>query len=150
MTSDARQKRRNLRYTITYNVIGANQKTESFENHWLHAFKMFDVTSFSAILSGIGHHFKFCRYVKCSRTLTPILLHAYPNIRPKMNYKMFPISDPNKFKSGVIKTPTHIKYVSFRPRNRKYFKSYVFSGSVAKGKHSISFYASLSHSHTTE
>ena len=26
---------------------------------------MFDVTSFPAILSGIGRHFKFCRYFNC-------------------------------------------------------------------------------------
>jgi len=34
MTSAARQKRGNLRYAITYNVIWANQKTKSFEYHW--------------------------------------------------------------------------------------------------------------------
>jgi len=31
---------------ITYNVILANQKTESFEYHWLRALAMFDVMSF--------------------------------------------------------------------------------------------------------
>jgi len=41
----------------TYNVIWANQKMY----HWLRAFAMFDLTSFPAILSGIGHHFKFCQ-----------------------------------------------------------------------------------------
>ena len=60
MTSDTQQKCGNLRYTMTYNVIWANQKTESFEYHWLRALAMFDITSFPAILSGIGHHFKFC------------------------------------------------------------------------------------------
>jgi len=62
MTSDARQKCGNLRYAITY-VIWTNQKTESFESHWLRALAMFDVTIFPAILSCIRHHFKFCRYV---------------------------------------------------------------------------------------
>jgi len=37
MTSDAHQKGENLRYAITYKVIWANQKTESFVYHWLHA-----------------------------------------------------------------------------------------------------------------
>ena len=60
MTSDTQQKCGKLRYTMTYNVIWANQKTESFEYHWLRALAMFDVTSFPAILSGIGQHFKFC------------------------------------------------------------------------------------------
>jgi len=59
----------NLHYTITYYVIWANQKTEFFKYHRLRALAMFDVTSFPAILSGIGHHFKFCRYVNC--LLTP-------------------------------------------------------------------------------
>ena len=31
MTSDAQQKRGNLRYAITYNVVLANQMTESFD-----------------------------------------------------------------------------------------------------------------------
>ena len=60
MTSDARQKHQNLCHAITYNVIWANQKTESFEYHWLPALAMFDVTSFCAILSGIRRHFKHC------------------------------------------------------------------------------------------
>jgi len=55
--------RGNWRYAITYNVIWENQKTESFEYHWLRALAMFDVTSFPAILSGIERHFKLCRYV---------------------------------------------------------------------------------------
>jgi len=63
MTSDARQKGGNLRYAIAYNVIWANQKTESFEYHWLHELAMFDITSFPAILTGIESHFKLCRYV---------------------------------------------------------------------------------------
>ena len=67
MTSDARQKCGNLRYAVTYIVIWANQKTESFEYHWLCALAMFDVMNFpvilSGILSGIGRHFMFCRYV---------------------------------------------------------------------------------------
>jgi len=58
MTSDARQIHGNLRYAMTNNVIWANQKTESFECHWLRALAMFDVTSFPAILSGIRRHFK--------------------------------------------------------------------------------------------
>ena len=62
MTSAARQKRGNSRYAITY-VIWANQKTKSFEYHWLRTLAMFDVTSFPAILSGIPCHFKLCRYV---------------------------------------------------------------------------------------
>jgi len=66
--SDARQKRGKLRYTIAY-VIWANKKTESFEYHWFRALAMFDVTSFLAILSGIGRHFKFCRYVNCCPTI---------------------------------------------------------------------------------
>jgi len=41
MTSDTRQKCRNLRYAITYNVIWANQKTESFEYDWLLALANF-------------------------------------------------------------------------------------------------------------
>ena len=56
----------NLRYDITYNVIFANQKTESFEYHWLSALAMFDVTRFPAILSCIGRHLMFCRYVNCA------------------------------------------------------------------------------------
>jgi len=62
-TSNAWQKCGNLLYAITYNVIWANHKTESFEYHWLHTLAMFDVTSFAAIMLGIGPHFKFCRYV---------------------------------------------------------------------------------------
>ena len=54
MMSDARQKGGNLHYTITYNVIWANQKTGSFVYHWLCAL----ATSFPAILSCIGRHFK--------------------------------------------------------------------------------------------
>ena len=52
-------------FTLCHNLQchWANQETESFEYHWLHACAMFDVTKFPAILSGIGHHFKFCRYV---------------------------------------------------------------------------------------
>ena len=42
-------KRKNLRYTITYNVILANQRTEPIEYHWLRALAMFDVASFAAI-----------------------------------------------------------------------------------------------------
>ena len=52
--SDVRQKGGTLCYAITYNVIWANQKTGSFVYHWLRAL----ATSFSAILSGIGRHFK--------------------------------------------------------------------------------------------
>jgi len=55
----------NLRFAITYIVICANQKTESFDYHWLRALAMFDVTSFPAILWGIGRYFTFCRYVNC-------------------------------------------------------------------------------------
>jgi len=61
MTSDARQKTQE--FTLCQNVIWANQKTESFEYHWLRALAMFDVKSFPTILSGIGRHFKLCRYV---------------------------------------------------------------------------------------
>ena len=68
MTSDASQKCGNLRYAITYNVW-ANQKTESFEYHWLHALAMFDIMSFPAIFSAIGLHFKFWRYVNWCYTL---------------------------------------------------------------------------------
>ena len=50
MTSDARQKKRELSYTITYNVIWATKKTETFLYHWLRALAMFNVTSFPAIL----------------------------------------------------------------------------------------------------
>jgi len=49
------------------NVIWANQKTESFEYHWLRALAIFNVTSFSATLSCNGHHFKFCRYVNVQK-----------------------------------------------------------------------------------
>jgi len=55
--TDNRQKRGNLRYAITYNIIWVNQ-TESFEYHWLRTLAMFKVTSFPAILSGIRRHFK--------------------------------------------------------------------------------------------
>jgi len=41
-----KEKRGNLRYVVTYNAILTNQKTESFEYHWLRALVMFDVTSF--------------------------------------------------------------------------------------------------------
>ena len=54
MTSDAGQKGKNLRYAIMYKIIWANQKTGSFVNHRLCTL----ATSFPAILSGIGHHFK--------------------------------------------------------------------------------------------
>ena len=60
MTSDASQKGGNSRYAITYNVICANQKTGSFVYHWLRAL----ATSFPAIFSGIGRHFK--RFVNTS------------------------------------------------------------------------------------
>ena len=63
MTSYARQKCGNLHYAILYNLIWTNQRTESFEYHWLRALPMFDITRFSAILSGIGRLFIFCRYV---------------------------------------------------------------------------------------
>jgi len=53
----------NLHYAIMYNVIWANQKTESFEYHWLRTLAMFDVTSFPTILSVIGCQFMLCRYV---------------------------------------------------------------------------------------
>ena len=68
--ADARQKRGNLHYAIRYSahVIWANQKTESFKYHWFRALAMFDVTSFPAILSGIGRHFKFCRYVNYTQS----------------------------------------------------------------------------------
>jgi len=62
MTFDARQKCGNLRYAITYNVIWANYKTESFEYHWLRALAKFDMTSFPTILLSIGRHFKLCQY----------------------------------------------------------------------------------------
>jgi len=52
-----------LNRTSCDNVIWAIQKTESFEYHWLHALSMFDVTSFSAILSSIWRHFMLCWYV---------------------------------------------------------------------------------------
>ena len=51
MTSRARPKCRNLCYAIMYNVILANQMTESFEYHWFRPLAMFKVTSFPAILS---------------------------------------------------------------------------------------------------
>ena len=60
MTSDAQQKYGNLHNAITYNIILANQKTESVEYHWLRALAIFDITSFPAILLGIRRHFKFC------------------------------------------------------------------------------------------
>jgi len=63
MAAYARQKCGNLRYAITYNVIWANQRTESFERHWLRALAMFDVTRFSTILSGVGRRFIFYQYV---------------------------------------------------------------------------------------
>jgi len=63
MTSDARQKLGNLHYAITYIIIWANMKTESYEYHRVPAHAMFDVISFPAVLSGIGRHFKFCGYV---------------------------------------------------------------------------------------
>ena len=66
--SDAGQKHGNLRYAITYNVIWANQMTESFKYQWLRALAMFDVMSFPAILSGIERHFKLCRYVNSRHT----------------------------------------------------------------------------------
>jgi len=56
MTSDARQKRRDLHYAIIYNVIWANQKTKSFVYHWLRTLAIFKVTSFPIILSGIRRH----------------------------------------------------------------------------------------------
>ena len=40
----------NLHYAITYNVIWANQKTESFEYHWLRALAM-------VWLNELSHHF---------------------------------------------------------------------------------------------
>ena len=39
------------------------QKTELFEYHWLRALAMFNIMSLPVILSGIGRHFKFCKYV---------------------------------------------------------------------------------------
>jgi len=48
MRLNARQKHRNFRYAITY-VIWANQKTESFEHHWLHAIVM--------LMSELSRHF---------------------------------------------------------------------------------------------
>jgi len=72
MTSAARQKRGNLRYAITYNVIWANQKTESVEYHRLRALAMFKIMNFFANSLGIGRHFKFCRYVNY---MTSFLFH---------------------------------------------------------------------------
>jgi len=57
-------------YAIMYNVIWANQKTESFEYHRLSSLARFDITSFPGILLGIGHHFKFCWYINSLRMLT--------------------------------------------------------------------------------
>ena len=48
---------------VKYNVIPANQKIESIEYHWLCTLAIFDVASFPAILSIMGHHCKFCQYV---------------------------------------------------------------------------------------
>jgi len=76
MMSDAWQKRINLRYTITYNIIGANHKAESFKYPWLRALAMFDVTSFPAIVSGIGRHFKLS---------VDTLIKSY-NVRIKEHY----------------------------------------------------------------
>ena len=50
-------------YAITLNVILVNLNTEPFEYHQLSALAKSDGTSFPAIVSGIGRHFKFCRYV---------------------------------------------------------------------------------------
>jgi len=58
-------KTRNLCYALAYNIIWANQKTKSFDYHWLCALAMFNVTSFPAILSDIGRNFKFCCLVNC-------------------------------------------------------------------------------------
>jgi len=69
--SDARQKCGSLRYATTNNMIWANQKSESFEYHWLHALVRFDVTSFPAILLGIRHHFKFCQCLLACMVVKP-------------------------------------------------------------------------------
>jgi len=69
------QKRGFLCYVITYNIIWANQITESFEYHWLLALAMFDVMSFPAILSSIGRYFKFCRYVNYRVDKSPPTRH---------------------------------------------------------------------------
>jgi len=69
MTSDARQQRGNLRYAITYNVIWANQYTEYLSiTGYAH---LFEVTSFSAILSDVILSFvdtliryQFCDLIK--------------------------------------------------------------------------------------
>jgi len=47
-------KKREVGYAITYKVIWANQKTQSFVYPWLRAL----ATRFPAIMSGIGRHFK--------------------------------------------------------------------------------------------
>jgi len=92
MTSDARQKCGNLHYAIRCNVIWANQKTESFEYHWLRALAVFDQMSFPAILSSIGHHFKFCWYVNSSlvyqRSLEVCLFPMSPgHLEQKMSWR---------------------------------------------------------------
>jgi len=45
---------------ITYNVIQANQKTESVVYRWLRVLIMFDITRFPAFCQSIGCHFKRC------------------------------------------------------------------------------------------
>jgi len=71
MTSDARQKCRNLRYAIMYNVIWANQKTEFSAYHWIHALAMSDITSFPAILSDV-----------ISSSVDTLILISYANMSP--------------------------------------------------------------------
>jgi len=41
-------------YFITYNVIWANQKSESFVYPWLHKLAMFDVICFPAFVGASG------------------------------------------------------------------------------------------------
>jgi len=79
-TNGARRIRGNLRYAITYNVFWANRNTECFEYHWLRVLAIFGVTSFPAILSGIGRHFKFWRYVNTPASETK---NAHTSIRSR-------------------------------------------------------------------
>jgi len=53
--------------------------------HWLHMLAMCDVTSFPANLSGIGRHFKFCRYVNCDMLSFNLHLKKKVKWRRKLN-----------------------------------------------------------------
>jgi len=117
MTSDARQKHGNLRYAITGKSFGPIRKLVTRTCN-------VDVTSFSAILSGIGRHFKFCRYVNClMHTVLPYVrvwdVSASVDIVLKMTSLSRCLSSclANKYQTCIV---FYVLFCKFRDKCKKY------------------------------